>query len=128
MPRKDDKERDSRRFPGHREVLMYLEDFASEFGIVELVRLETEVMFVGMVDGGKWQVRSKKRDGICLDEIYDAVVVCNGHYTEPRVADDIPGNYFLCVLPFGFYESELPLQAKTFLKLNLIPFFFFFLF
>ncbi|KAH7514131.1 hypothetical protein FEM48_Zijuj11G0056300 [Ziziphus jujuba var. spinosa] len=95
VPRKDDKERDSRRFPGHREVLMYLEDFASEFGIVELVRLETEVMFVGMVDGGKWQVRSKKRDGICLDEIYDAVVVCNGHYTEPRVADDIPGNYFL---------------------------------
>ncbi|KAJ6714633.1 DIMETHYLANILINE MONOOXYGENASE [Salix viminalis] len=99
---KNDKKRDHRRFPGHREVLLYLQDFASEFGIEEIVRFDTEVVHVGPVKDniGKWIVRSKRkiRDdvrevgfGFDVDEeIYDAVVICNGHYTEPRIAQ-IPG-------------------------------------
>ncbi|XP_004301334.1 PREDICTED: flavin-containing monooxygenase FMO GS-OX-like 4 isoform X2 [Fragaria vesca subsp. vesca] len=89
--KEEDEGRDPRRFPGHREVLMYLDDFAGEFGISEMVRFETEVVFVGLVEGGKWMVRSKRKtsdEG--LEEIYDAVVVCCGHYTKPRVAE-IPG-------------------------------------
>ena len=81
--------RDPRRFPGHGEVLEYLNDFASEFGLTELVRLGTEVKRVAL-EGGKWRVRSRC-GGDLLDEIYDAVVVCNGHYSEPRIAE-IPGN------------------------------------
>lgn len=75
---------------------MYLEDFARDFGIAELVRLETEVVRVGLVEGSKWKVISRKRgrDETSVDEIFDAVVVCNGHYTEPRVAE-IPGIYVL---------------------------------
>ncbi|KAJ7944767.1 Flavin-containing monooxygenase [Quillaja saponaria] len=87
---RDGKDRDPRRFPGHWEVLMYLQDFATEFGITELVRFETEVVSVGLAEGGKWKVKSKSRDRIGADEIYDAVVVSNGHFTEPRIAD-IPG-------------------------------------
>ncbi|XP_028762534.1 flavin-containing monooxygenase FMO GS-OX-like 2 [Neltuma alba] len=82
--------RDGRRFPGHKEVLMYLQDFASAFEINELVRFETEVLSAKLADGGKWRVRSKGRSGIGVDEIYDALVVCNGHFTQPRVAH-IPG-------------------------------------
>lgn len=83
--------KDPRRFPAHHEVLLYLNDFASKFGLVELVRFETEVSYVGLVEDGKWKVKSRRRDGgIDRDEIYDAVVVCNGHFTEPRLAA-IPG-------------------------------------
>ncbi|OMO52421.1 Flavin monooxygenase FMO [Corchorus olitorius] len=103
--------RDPRRFPGHREVLLYLKDFAREFGIEEMVRFETEVVKVGILENGKWEVRSKKTTSFdnenndtcnydnefvktieveCDEEIYDAVVICNGHYSEPRIAD-IPG-------------------------------------
>lgn len=81
--------RDPRRYPGHREVREYLNDYASEFGLSELVRFETEVLEVGIVQGGKWKVKYGK-NGEVDDEVYDAVVVCNGHYTEPRIAD-IPG-------------------------------------
>ncbi|XP_047319577.1 flavin-containing monooxygenase FMO GS-OX-like 4 isoform X2 [Impatiens glandulifera] len=78
--------RDSRRYPGHREVLDYLTDFATEFGISDLVRFGTEVSYVGQVEDGKWNVKSRTgREN--MDEIYDAVVICNGHYTEPRSAD-----------------------------------------
>ncbi|KAI9076613.1 hypothetical protein K1719_041378 [Acacia pycnantha] len=82
--------RDGRRFPGHKEVLMYLQDFAAEFGINELVRFETEVVSAKFEDGGKWKVTSKRRSGDGVDEIYDALVVCNGHFTQPRISD-IPG-------------------------------------
>ncbi|XAR70436.1 hypothetical protein NMG60_11027283 [Bertholletia excelsa] len=85
----EDSRRDPRRFPGHREVLEYLNDFTDWFGLEGLVRFESEVMHVGLVEGGKWEVRSENA-GNQLEEVYDAVVVCNGHYTEPRIAE-IPG-------------------------------------
>ncbi|KAK9927508.1 hypothetical protein M0R45_024689 [Rubus argutus] len=84
--KEQNEERDPRRFPGHREVLSYLIDFANEFRISEIVRFETEVVLVGLVEGGKWKVKSKTKRGEDVEEIYDAVVVCNGHHTEPRIA------------------------------------------
>lgn len=94
VAREEDKNRDSRRFPGHSEVLEYLKEFAKEFGVEKLVRFETEVVYVGLVKSSdnfnKWKVRSKKRSGDEVGEIFDAIVVCNGHYSQPRIAQ-IPG-------------------------------------
>ncbi|KAL5748516.1 hypothetical protein ACOSP7_025558 [Xanthoceras sorbifolium] len=84
---------DLRRFPGHKEVLMYLKEFARVFGVEEMVRFEVEVVKVCLVENNKWKVRSKKRgDGdIILEEVFDAVVVSNGaRHAQPHVAD-IPG-------------------------------------
>lgn len=67
---------------------------AIEFGISEMVRFETEVVLVVLGDGGKWKVKSRSRRGEDFEEVYDAVVVCCGHYTKPRVAE-IPGTYQL---------------------------------
>ncbi|XP_006366746.1 flavin-containing monooxygenase FMO GS-OX-like 4 isoform X1 [Solanum tuberosum] len=84
--------RDPRRYPGHGEVLNYLNDFAVDFGIIGVVRFGMEVGFVGKMENGKWKVSCRKRenDVMFANEEYDAVVICNGHYTEPRIAD-IPG-------------------------------------
>ncbi|CAN0842003.1 Flavin-containing monooxygenase FMO GS-OX3 [Linum grandiflorum] len=87
-----DSSRDSRRFPGHREVMLYLQDYAREFGIEEMVRFEREVVKVRRT-AMNWEVRSRNcsdNGGGFDDESYDAVVVCNGHYTEVRPAE-IPG-------------------------------------
>ncbi|XP_060214022.1 flavin-containing monooxygenase FMO GS-OX-like 4 [Lycium barbarum] len=83
---------DPRRYPGHKEVLDYLNDFAVEFGVLEVVRFGMEVGYVGVLENGKWKVSARKRgnDDVYDNEEYDAVVICNGHYTEPRIAD-IPG-------------------------------------
>ncbi|KAL6550199.1 hypothetical protein OROMI_020687 [Orobanche minor] len=80
--------RDPRRFPGHNEVLEYLRDFADEFRLGELVNFGREVLHVRLGDHRKWIVRSQKGNGEDgNNEVYDAVVVCNGHYTEPRIAE-----------------------------------------
>ncbi|KAK0587872.1 hypothetical protein LWI29_030259 [Acer saccharum] len=85
---------DPRRFPGHKEVLRYLKEFARVFGVEEMVRFEVEVVKVCLVENNRWKVRSKKTstDGdIIVEEVFDAVVVCSGgRYSQPHVAD-IPG-------------------------------------
>lgn len=68
--------------------------FANEFELEKIVRFETEVVNVRFVeDNKKWKVRFKQKRGdndnkVGFDfdeEIYDAVVVCKRHYTEPHV-------------------------------------------
>ncbi|KAK7855525.1 flavin-containing monooxygenase fmo gs-ox3 [Quercus suber] len=57
---KDDQGRDPKRFLGHLEVLMYLQDFTREFEIDESVRFEIEVVHVRLEEG-KWKIKSRKR-------------------------------------------------------------------
>ncbi|KAK6120558.1 hypothetical protein DH2020_045689 [Rehmannia glutinosa] len=82
---------DSRNFPGHEEVLEFLNEFARDFGLVELIRFKTEVVLVEQVDlrNDQWIVGSRANK-VSSSEVFDAVVVCVGHYTQPRLAD-LPG-------------------------------------
>jgi thioredoxin reductase len=102
--------RDARRYPGHREVYCYLRDFCQAFGLADAVRLNTRVVRVAMAplppprdarsSGGggdysdmKWTVRSVHVEPgpgggeaeVAVDEVFDAVVVANGHYSQPRL-------------------------------------------
>ncbi|CAM0871205.1 unnamed protein product [Alopecurus aequalis] len=86
--------KDPRRFPGHEEVLRYLEAFARRFDLHGLVRLETEVVSVHRdATSAGWKVSySTKLAGSgseqeVQEEEFDAVLVCNGHLNEPRLAD-----------------------------------------
>ena len=67
------------RYPHHARVLEYLNRFAADTGVGDLVRLGHPVRKVVRGDG--WLV-----DG----ERFDAVAVCNGHFSEPRVPE-LPG-------------------------------------
>ncbi|KAM3281177.1 flavin-containing monooxygenase FMO GS-OX5 isoform X1 [Capsicum chacoense] len=78
-------------FPGHKEVLKFLNEFAEDYGIIESIRFNSEVVRVEQVEfeGNRWVVRSKT-DEFSSEELFDAVVICNGHHTIPRIAN-IPG-------------------------------------
>ncbi|XP_057839100.2 flavin-containing monooxygenase FMO GS-OX-like 9 [Cryptomeria japonica] len=98
--------RDGRRFPSHTELLLFLKDFAQDFNLLPLISFNTFVEYVGMVaeeggEGGKnirWLVRCRRRvvslEGAeseeVFEQVFDGVVVCNGHYTQPRIPQ-IPG-------------------------------------
>ncbi|RDY04277.1 Flavin-containing monooxygenase FMO GS-OX-like 3, partial [Mucuna pruriens] len=79
---------DSRTFPGHEEVLWFLNRFADEFELRGLTRFGSEVVRVERVDES-WVVESRTRD-LLSRESFQAVVVCSGHFTEPRLPI-IPG-------------------------------------
>ena len=84
------KGRDMRRFPGHKELWLYLKDFSEAFGIREMIRFNVRVEFLGeeekREDVRRWIVRSReKSSGKVIEEIFDAVVVATGHYSHPRL-------------------------------------------
>ncbi|KAL6906417.1 hypothetical protein ACP4OV_004018 [Aristida adscensionis] len=79
---------DARAFPGHREVLAFLDAFAEESGVAARVRLRAEVLRVrplGPDPGESWAVSWRVETGEVAEEVFDAVVVCNGHCTVPLV-------------------------------------------
>ncbi|XP_073059167.1 flavin-containing monooxygenase FMO GS-OX-like 9 isoform X1 [Primulina eburnea] len=85
------KDRDVRRFPGHREVLLYLQDFCDYFELRGMIRFNTVVVNVQMLEYPgvlgedlKWVVRSKEVEKE-VEEVFDAVVVATGHYSKPRL-------------------------------------------
>ncbi|KAK3042693.1 hypothetical protein RJ639_000751 [Escallonia herrerae] len=86
------KGRDMRRFPGHNELLLYFKDFTECFGLREMVRFNTRVEYVGMLDYAefgkklRWVVKSKEKNSEeVVEEVFDAVVVATGHYSQPRL-------------------------------------------
>ena len=85
---------DERLFPGHEEVLRFLEDFAGCFELTELIRFNTTVTRVEVVDSEvvEFEVESVV-NGRSAVEVFDAVVICTGHNSEPRPATDIPGSF-----------------------------------
>lgn len=90
LPKREDG--DPRSFPGHEEMLWFLNRFADDFGLVELVKFNTEVVRVARVDPERsdgWLVESVTREGGPLTasrEVFEAVVVCTGTFTEPELA------------------------------------------
>lgn len=82
---------------GHKDVLQYLDNYADHFGLKQFIRFETEVARVHPVPNGNgsvtWSVwvrdLTKPADDLSQYD-FEAVLVCNGHYTEPFIPN-IPG-------------------------------------
>ncbi|CAI0395051.1 unnamed protein product [Linum tenue] len=79
--------RDTRRFPGHRELWLYLKEFSVHFGVRELIRFNTRVEYVGMLEDVDYDLSIDRveRNGEVVEEVFDAVVVGNGQYSYPQL-------------------------------------------
>ncbi|MBA0685829.1 hypothetical protein Goari_013472, partial [Gossypium aridum] len=80
---------DPRTFPGHEEVLKFLEDFVRDFRLMELIQFGHEVVRVELTDEArhKWVVESRTRETESRweskEELFEAVVICNGRDAWP---------------------------------------------
>ena len=72
------------RYPGHAQVLSYLEKFSETFDITRLIRFNTKVVKTVYTD--QWKLTFDTFQGEVAEK-FDALTVCNGHYSEPRVPD-----------------------------------------
>lgn len=89
------------RFPGHAEVLGYLRDFAEHHQIERYLRLGHRLSALrpvlasgqdwqrgreaGELTGVRWRLHFERNGTPTAPEIFDAVAVCNGHYSVPRL-------------------------------------------
>jgi hypothetical protein len=68
-------------YPSHSQLLAYFESYAQRFGVLDYVRFQTEVLKAERNIQGKWVVRVS--DG--STEIFDYLLVANGHHWSPRM-------------------------------------------
>ncbi|KAL1513029.1 hypothetical protein ABEB36_002513 [Hypothenemus hampei] len=72
------------------EILHFLNLYAEHFDLKKYIKFNTMVKDVRPIDQ-KWQVTSvEKPTGKEHVNIYDSVIICNGHYNEP-IIPNIPG-------------------------------------
>ena len=69
------------RYISHKQVLQYLEKFAHAYDLLPYIRFEAEIRSVRRYGESNWEIDTARGD----IEAYDAVMVCNGHYSRPRV-------------------------------------------
>lgn len=102
-------------------VAAYLAQAAQTFELLPLIRFNTAVLQVQPLADGRWQVHSVCRDTHCngqplqqhQTETYDAVVVCNGHYSTPLMPK-LPGlsNFRGRVLHSHHYRQPEDMTGK----------------
>lgn len=83
-------------FMTHSELLGYLRLYADHFKLLRHIQFKTTVVKVrqtpGFAETGQWEVDTEKQDGEKETQVFDAVIVCTGHYTRPHLPlQDFPG-------------------------------------
>ncbi|WEW56715.1 flavin-containing monooxygenase [Emydomyces testavorans] len=79
---------DPARYPdyfSHRGMLRYLEEYADHFGLKKHIRFNTTVISCSQGKDGKWTVKTGRKEGRPVEDIYDAVFACSGSLAKPAI-------------------------------------------
>ena len=80
-------------YPSHKDLLEYFNNYTDHFDIRKLIKFGTEVQHCKQIESDKWEITWKELESDQVrTDIYDALVVCNGHDHEPRYPD-YPGKF-----------------------------------
>uniref|UniRef100_A0A8D0DB72 Flavin-containing monooxygenase n=1 Tax=Sander lucioperca TaxID=283035 RepID=A0A8D0DB72_SANLU len=80
----------------HSEVLLYMRLYAQDFKLLQHIHFKTTVVSVRQTPDsaatGQWEVETERREGQRETRVFDAVMVCTGHFTQPHLPlSDFPG-------------------------------------
>ncbi|KAK7933774.1 hypothetical protein WMY93_004670 [Mugilogobius chulae] len=80
----------------HSDLLGYLRLYAQHFKLLPHIQFKTTVQKVrktpDFTSTGQWEVHTETENGQKQTHVFDAVIVCTGHYTQPHLPlQDFPG-------------------------------------
>jgi dimethylaniline monooxygenase (N-oxide forming) len=79
---------DPSRYPdyyGHKNSLRYLNEYADHFGLKQHILLNTKVISCNELEDNRWQVAYATNGEGPTQKIFDALLVCSGKSTKPRI-------------------------------------------
>lgn len=100
-------------FPSAQQMLEYLTDYARHYELLDSIKFETEVDYVGTAEGDLWEVRTN--DGV--KRFYQGVVVCNGHHWQRRLPR-YPGRFNGELIHSKDYKDPDQLRGKRVLVIG----------
>jgi cation diffusion facilitator CzcD-associated flavoprotein CzcO len=77
-------------YPSHRQIHRYFEAYVEHFGLRGHIRFDAEVTRCERLGDGRWAVTLADGER----EVFDALVVANGHHWDPRGPDPVPPGSF----------------------------------
>ncbi|XP_056379209.1 dimethylaniline monooxygenase [N-oxide-forming] 2-like isoform X2 [Hyla sarda] len=103
----------------HSKILEYLHLYAEHFNLLQYIQFQTKVCNVkqhqDFATTGKWNIE-KENGGKRGVDVFDAVIVCNGHYNDPYLPSDcFPGleNFKGSHIHSRFYKTSDEYRGKT---------------
>lgn len=79
-------------YPNHRQLQAYFESYARHFGAYDKIRFNHTVQRVTRTSDGLWQVRYLDDKNTENTEIFDIMMVANGHHWDPKYPS-YPGEF-----------------------------------
>ncbi|XP_038855462.1 flavin-containing monooxygenase 5-like isoform X2 [Salvelinus namaycush] len=81
----------------HSQLLQYFRLYAQHFDLLRHITFQTSVLTVrqrpDFSHSGQWEVVTENREGQEQRHVFDGVLVCSGHYTQPvSPLDQFPGH------------------------------------
>jgi cation diffusion facilitator CzcD-associated flavoprotein CzcO len=71
-------------YPDHRLVQAYFESYARHFGLMPQIRFQHTVEHAEPTAAAAWDVRYTDAEGTPRHEMFDVLMVANGHHWDPR--------------------------------------------
>ena len=105
-------------YPSHKELLDYFNGYADHFDIKKLIKFGTEVVSCNQRENSSWEVEWKDiTSNEVTIEIFDALVVCNGHHHKPRYPE-YPGEFSGELIHSHDFKSNEPFKDKRVLVIG----------
>jgi dimethylaniline monooxygenase (N-oxide forming) len=97
-----------RDYPMHFQVREYFDRYVDHFGIRDTITFNTKVEHVEPLEDGTFEVRTSRGS-----DVYDAVLVCNGHHWDPRWPEpSFPGSFDGVEMHSHDYRDSQPFEGK----------------
>ncbi|KAL3667997.1 hypothetical protein V7S43_006871 [Phytophthora oleae] len=72
-------------FPSHADVFSYLQNYSKHYEVDKFVRLNSSATSLTKVEG-QWKISVSSKEKGDYEELFDRVVICNGHFSQPSLA------------------------------------------
>ena len=100
-------------YPSHRELRAYFNDYADHFGVRSRITFNTTVEQVTAMEDDNWEVVLSSG----AKEIFDYLVVCNGHHWNPR-KPSYPGEFTGRIIHSHDFKNNRGYEGKKVLVIG----------
>lgn len=104
-------------YPSHKQMLDYFQSYARDFGVTPHIRFNTDVQRIERGEGTTWRVTVQDADGNITTNVFDYVMVANGHHWNPQMPS-YPGNFAGEFIHSHNYKTAAPYKDKRVLVIG----------